>query len=186
MTVAETTRSLPRMLLPRLAGVLTGCVGAFLLVAQPLRELEAEAARRVAGWFGVETLALTGATTAIVGSETHVADLTTSCSSTSAIIAVVTLAILIRRAPAIVRARGAVTAVVLLLMTNIVRVALVFVATAQWGRTGLVVLHEWVGPVVTVCSFAIAFGWTVRQAASTTGSRHALSRSETAWAPQPV
>jgi exosortase/archaeosortase family protein len=180
MTVAETTRSLPHMLGRRVLGVLGASGLAFVLLVEPLQEIEAALARQLAGVFGVRTLQLSGASTAIVGSETHVADLTASCSSAAAIIAVVTLAILLRRAPAVVRARSAVGATVFLLVTNVIRVGFAFIAAAHWGRTGLVVLHEWLGPVVTVVSFATAVAWTIRRGSTGRGSE-TLSRSEPAW-----
>jgi exosortase/archaeosortase family protein len=159
MAVAESRRSLPRFLLPRIVAATVATCGSFMMSVGPISALETLAARLIATAFGVRTLTLSNTGTVIVGRETLIAELTRSCSSTAGIVGVLLLALAMRRSAAITRARAMVVAGLVLFVTNSFRVALVFVAGATWGRSGLVLWHEWIGPLFTVLGIAVATTW---------------------------
>jgi exosortase/archaeosortase family protein len=156
MAVAETNRSLLRALAPRAFAVGITGLALFTSVADPVRTLEARAAARIASEFGGQAMWLSKGLVIIERDEPVFADVTRSCSSAASIVALALLLLVLRSASPVRRARALALGSFVLVAVNMIRIVLAFVSAARFGDAGLVVLHEWVGPIVTVLGMAMA------------------------------
>jgi carbamoyl-phosphate synthase large subunit len=150
---AEGRRALVRAVLV----VALGTAGFFLL-ERPLRELESAAAVALLRLFGADGVSSAGSATIAVFPSQHVpfaALVTAACSSLPALLAVAALGTLTTSGPPARRMGAISTALAVVLLGNVLRIAASVAAGLVAGRGSLVLFHDWVGSIFT---FAYALG----------------------------
>lgn len=156
MAVAETNRSLVRALAPRAFAVAITGLALFSSIADPMRTGEARLAASIAVRLGGHAMWLNSGLVIIEGDKPVFADVTRSCSSAAALVALALLLLVLRSATPVRRVRAMAMGSAVLMGVNMIRIVLAFLSASRFGDIGLVVLHEWVGPVVTVLGMAAA------------------------------
>jgi exosortase/archaeosortase family protein len=80
-----------------------------------------------------------------------------SCSAAFAVSAVVAVGAMLMRGPWRRRCAGIVVASTIAIVLNITRLVGVTLVGAQWGRSTLVVVHDWGGTAMTIVGVLFAF-----------------------------
>jgi exosortase/archaeosortase family protein len=150
-TAAPVVTTIPRAIGPRLVALLGLGYLAFLLLVDPIRRFEAAvAASTLRSAVSMQVLNLGNGSLAVGGKETLVTVLTRACSSTAGLVGLAVLAVALRRSSPGRRFAAFCAAAALVFITNVLRIVLVIAVGHSLGRGGLVLTHDWTGPILTL------------------------------------
>jgi exosortase/archaeosortase family protein len=137
----------------RLVGVVGLSIGGYVLLAEPVRRLEASVVNRLLTLFGFESSsAIDGVVVMYPRGQPILGVVTTACSSLTAVLAMATIALFVMPGRLRRRAAAALCAGGTIALANLCRLTVSAVCGSMWGERGLVLFHDWVG-----VTFAMAY-----------------------------
>jgi carbamoyl-phosphate synthase large subunit len=140
--------------------MIAACYGIFTLLIDPVRTLEARASVWVLQLFGITSVSAIVAPEILVFPADGVpvtAVVTASCSALASVLALTALSAGVLRSRKGHTFLAIITAGPLIFLANVIRMVLSLLAGIEYGRSGLVLFHDWVGALLNFAYTLIGF-----------------------------